>query len=110
MNGLIFNENLQFLGATMPNFFLCFDLFFFKRIPGFGFGHSYNVYKLKLGARRSPECSIFHHLPQSFWGPSADTRPPAVTKRKAKDLFENAAKKARLEHMASASKKKPGKQ
>jgi hypothetical protein len=37
-------------------------------------------------------------------------RPPAVTKRKAKDLFENAAKKARLEHMASASKKKPGKQ
>jgi hypothetical protein len=37
-------------------------------------------------------------------------RPPAVTKRKAKDLFENAAKKARLEHVASASKKKPGKQ
>ena len=24
--------------------------------------------KLKLGARRSPECRIFHHLPQSFSG------------------------------------------
>jgi hypothetical protein len=36
--------------------------------------------------------------------------PPAVTKRKAKDLFEKAAKKARLGHMASVSKKKPGKQ
>ena len=102
MNGLVFNENLQFLGATMPNFFLCLDLGFFNHIPGFGFGHSYNVYKLKLGARRSPECRIFHNLPQ--------TPPPAVTKRKAKDLFEKAAKKARLGHMASASKKKPGKQ
>jgi hypothetical protein len=37
-------------------------------------------------------------------------RPPAVTKRKAKDLFEKAAKKARLGHVASVSKKKPGKQ
>jgi hypothetical protein len=37
-------------------------------------------------------------------------RPPTVSKRKAKDLFERAAKKARLGHMASASKKKLGKQ
>ena len=53
---------------------------------------------------------FLHQLPQSFWGPWAASIPPAVTKRKAKDLFVKAAKKARLGQMASASKKKPGKQ
>jgi hypothetical protein len=63
-------------------FFFMFRLSFFKRIPGFGFGHSCNVFKLKLGARRSPECRIFHHLPQSFWGPWALT--PGRNKKESK--------------------------
>ena len=33
-----------------------------------------------------------------------------LTKRKEKDLFEKAAKKARLGHMTSASIKEPGQQ
>jgi hypothetical protein len=77
-----------------------FRLSFFNCIPGFGFGHSCNVFKLKLGARRK-------HRMQDFSPFAPD---PRLTKRKAKDLFEKADKKARLGHMASASKKKLGKQ
>jgi hypothetical protein len=31
-----------------------------------------------FSARKLRECRILHHLPQSFWGPSAAPRPPSV--------------------------------
>ena len=35
-------------------------------------------FKLKLGVSKLLECRILHQIPQSFWGPSAAPRPPAV--------------------------------
>ena len=37
-----------------------------------------DFWNFNLGVRKSLECRIFNHLPQSFWGPWAAPRPPAV--------------------------------
>jgi hypothetical protein len=56
---------------TTPQYYFCknFQYFSIKKVDFWNFN---------LGVRKSLECRIFNHLPQSFWGPWAVPRPPAV--------------------------------